>query len=166
MPASGRTPIETASCADSAASACSSGAPGATAGDRVEDGGQLLVGDLDPLGGVPGGLARGGGDRGDDVARVARDVGEDALVARLAAVAAEVGDVLGQERHAAGREASGVDAGHARVRVRGADERRVQHARAGDVDRVRLLAGDARIEPAHASASIARRTSTAVTRRR
>ena len=47
VPGSGRTPIETASCAESAASGCSSGAPGATACDRVEDGGQLLVVDLD-----------------------------------------------------------------------------------------------------------------------
>ena len=76
------------------------------------------------------GRARGRGDGGHHVARVARDVREHPLVAGLAAVAAERGDVLGPERDGAGREARGVDAGHARVRVRRADERRVEHPRA------------------------------------
>ena len=61
--------------------------------ERVEDGGQLLVLDLDELGGRAGRRARGRRDGGDHVADVARPVGEHALVLDLAAVEAEVGDV-------------------------------------------------------------------------
>ena len=99
---------------------------------------------------------------------MARDVREHALVARLAAVGAQVGDVLGQQRHAAGGQRRGVDALHAGMRVRGAHERGVPHPRPLDVHRVALRAAQARVDPgrAHASASSARRTSTATIRLR
>ena len=119
----------------------------------------------EPRGGA-GRLARGRGDRGDDVAGVARHVGEHALVLDLAAVEPEVGDVLGRQHDAVRRHRRRVDRHHARVRVRRAHERGVQHAGPLDVDRVALRAGHARsIRCAHA-ASTARRTSTAITRRR
>ena len=132
--------------------------------DGIEHRGQLLVGDVDRAGGGARRRGRRTGHRGDDVARVARHIGEHALVARLAPVRAQIGDVLGQQRDAVVRERGGVDAEHAGVRMRGAHERRVQHARALDVNRVALRAGDAGVD--HASSSSARRTSTAVTRRR
>jgi hypothetical protein len=140
--------------------------------DGIEDRGQLGVGDVDERRGVPRRRARRAGDRRHDVARVPRHVGEHALVARLAAVEAEVGDVARHEHDAVAGHGGRVDAGHARVRVRRADERRVQHPRTLDVDRIRLGAGHPcihadRAHPAGpASSSTARRTSTAVTRRR
>ena len=132
--------------------------------DRVEHRRQLLVGHLDRARGGPRRRRGRAGDRRHDVARVPRDAGEHVLVARLAAVGGEVGDVLGQQRDAVAGERGRVDAQHARVGVRGADERRVEHPRPLDVDRVALGAADARVD--HASASSARRTSTATTRRR
>ena len=168
VPGSGRTPIETASLGRVGRAGMQQHGAGRDGLDGVEDGGQLLVVDLDQPRRGAGLLARLGGDGGDDVAGVARDVGEHALVARLAAVEPEVGDVLGRQRDAAVGQRRDVDAHHARVRVRRAHERGVQHARALDVDRVALRAGDAASMPMAliASASIARRTSTAVTRRR
>ena len=132
--------------------------------DGVEHRGELLVGDLDQARGRACGGGGRRGDRGDDVAGVAGDVGEDALVARLAAVLHRVGDVLGQQDDAVPGDGGGVDAGDARVRVRRAHERRVEHPRPLDVDRVALGAADPGVD--HASASSARRTSTAITRLR
>ena len=120
--------------------------------DGVEDGGQLLVGDVDAARGGARGRRGRRRDRGDDVAGVARDVGQHALVARLAAVARRG---RRRPRAAAPRSPSGTrDAStrqHARVGVRRAHERRVQHPGPLDVDRVALRAADARVDADHAS---------------
>ena len=136
--------------------------------DGVEHRGQLFVVDLHQPGRGPGLVTRLGGHGRDDVADVSRDVGEHPLVACLAAVEAEVGDVVGGQGDAAFGQCRDVDAQHARVRMRRADEGGVQHARTLDLDRVALRAGHAAVDAdrAHANASIARRTSTAVMRRR
>jgi hypothetical protein len=137
--------------------------------DRVEDGRQLLPLDLDGVDRRPRGRAGRRGDGGDHVAREAGHVAQDPLILELAAVDAKVVDIGGQQRGAALGQRARVDRAHARVRVWRAHERCVQHPRPLDVDRVALRTGDARVEPdrAHAaSSSSARRTSTAVTRRR
>ena len=135
-----------------------------TAVERVEDGGQLLVLHLDELRGGAGRLARGRRDGRDDVAGVARAVGEHALVLDLAAVEAEVGHVVGRQHDHVRGHRRRVDGQHARVRVRRAHERGVQHAGPLGVDRVALRAGHARVH--QATSSTARRTSAAITRRR
>jgi hypothetical protein len=131
-------------------------------GHGVGDRRQLLVGDVHEPSGRPRRVARRRGDRGDDVAGVAGAVGEHALVLHLAAVEPEVGDVVRREHHDVVGDGRRVDADHARVRMRRAHERGVQHAGPLDLRRVAQLGGHARVH----TASTARATSAAITRRR
>ena len=158
VPASGRTPIETASSAEPAASGCSSGAPSATAASASNTAGQLLVLHGQREGRRAGRGGRGRGHGGHDVAHEARGIGQHLLVLELAAVAAEPGGVGRQQRHRVRRQRARVDRAHPPVRHRRAHEGRVPHALHGGVLGV--------VHELHASASTARRTSTAITRRR
>ena len=106
--------------------------------ERVEDRRQLLVRDLDQRRGRARRLASGRGDRGDHVAGVPGDVGEHALVLDLAAVRAEVRDVLRRQQDDVARQIGRVDREHARVRVLRAHEGGMQHAWPLDLDRVAL----------------------------
>ena len=128
--------------------------------ERVEDSGQLLVLDLDRLGGGAGLGAGGRRHGGHDVADVARHAGQDALVLDLAAVGIEIRDVVRREHDDVVRA---FDRDHARVRVGGAHEGGVQHAGPLGVAGVALGAGHARV---HETSSTARLTSEAITRRR
>jgi hypothetical protein len=108
--------------------------------DRVEDGRERFVLDVD-LVRRGARLALGGrGDGRDHVPYVPRWVGEDALVLHLAAVGAAVLNIGIEEGDGAGRYSRNVDVDDAGVRVRRANERGVEHARALDVDGVALLA--------------------------
>ena len=131
--------------------------------DRVEDGGQLLVVDLDERGCLLG-LALGlCGDGCDGIADEAGAVDrEHGRVLDLAAVPAQPAHVVGRERDDAVGHGDGEDAG---VRVERADDARVQHPGQLDVLGVAGGARDPRVGHA-ASSSSARRTSTAITRRR
>jgi hypothetical protein len=67
----------------------------------VEDRGQLLVADLEQVGGLTGGGLIGGGDGRDRVANMAGHPGQHILVRDLAAVAAQRLDLRGrQDDHA------------------------------------------------------------------
>ena len=125
----------------------SSGAPRRDRLERVEDGRQLLVARRRRARAAARAAARRGrGDRGDDVADVAGDVGQHALVLDLAAVAAEVGDVLGQQRDAV-RPAAPRRRPTARARAACGERTNAACSMPGplDVDRVALRAGHARV---------------------
>jgi hypothetical protein len=133
--------------------------------DSVEDGGQLLVPDLDERGRLLGVTRALGGDGGDGVAGVQRPVeSEHGLVLDLNAVGAELAYVVRYERNAVPGERGGVDGHDPGVWVRRPDDARVQLAGERDVLRIADCAGDA--EVAQQISSSARRTSTATTRRR
>ena len=168
MPGSARTPIETASPADSRGDGVQQRRTGRDGRDRVEHRGQLRVSDLDRTGRGERRRARRRRDGRHDVAHVAGDVGEHELVAHLAAVRPQARDVLRQQRHAAARDGGGVDAVDARVGVRRAHERRVPHPGQLRVQRVALGSRQPGVDAdrAHARSSSARRTSTATIRRR
>ncbi len=106
--------------------------------DSVEHGGKLLEFHLDQPGGGPRRLARGRGDGGDDVPRVAGHPRQDVLVADLTPVKLQILHVPGHQRHAVGRHRRNVDGDHARMWVWAAHERRVEHAGTLGVDRVTL----------------------------
>ena len=177
VPAIGRTSIDTASPAEHGL-LVDQRRPVGQRLERVEDRRQLLVLHLDRLRGGARGRAGRRRHGGDDVADVARDVGQHALVLDLAAVAAEVRDVVRCQHDAV---VGAGDRQHARVRVRRAHEGGVQHAGPLDLARVALGAGHARIHQAapttaHAPATISLApvsdrlhgapTSAAITRRR
>jgi hypothetical protein len=126
---------------------------------------QLVVVDLDRLGGVDGVLAAVGHDHGDDLAHVADPVlghrpvvGDAGVLGRLARIGAAGhrpgtghgrgplgGDLLaGEHGHHPGQllGRGGVDRGDVGVGDRAARERQPQHARQGDVVGVAALAGD------------------------
>src|SRR5262249_56658738 len=127
--------------------------------------GQLVVADVEGRGRGLGGPGRLGRDGGDDVAHVQRAVeGEHGLVPDLDAVPAEPAYVVGNERDAPRRQCRDVDRDDARVRVRRADEPRMQLIRQLEVLRVTDGAGDGRV--VHVSSSSARRPPTGTTPRR
>ena len=110
---------------------------------------------------------RRGCDRGYRVADVACDVGgEHRLVLDLAAVAAQVTHVVRHERHHPVGYSRGIHTRNARVRVGRAQDARVQHPIDLDVLGVAQRSSHARVCRHHAMSSSARRTSTAITRRR
>ena len=126
--------------------------------ERVEDGGQLRVAHAERARGGARSSRRRRRHRRDDVAHEARRVREHVLVLQLAAVASEVHGVLRKQRHRAGRQRRRVDGQHTCVGVRRAHEGRVPHAVRGGITGV--------ADEPHPSSSSARRTSTAITRRR
>ena len=137
----------------------------------VEDCGQLLVADLDEVGGLTGGGLVGGGDGDDRVADVPGHPGQHVLVGDLAAVAAKRLDVRrGQDEDTLGYE-GGVDAGDAGRGMWGPHQPCVPHPGDGEVVGVADGRADARIghvlaaggvSAAGVSVSRARRTSTAI----
>ena len=133
-------------------------------GERVEHGRQLLVLHRDQPRGCLGLRASGRGHRRDHIAAVAGGVGQHCLVLELAAVAAQVGHVRGGQGHGPVRQLREIHAHHPGVRVRGADEGGVPHS--GQLGVVRVAGGAAEPRVAHRSSSSARRTSTAMIRRR
>ena len=144
------------------------------------------LGTSSPLGGeirLDGGRARGAVERlGSDLGvelvpmaegivklAVARMTGaidrEHCLVLDLAPVSVEPADVVGKQDDARLRHGRGVDSEQARVGVERADDARMQYPGQLEVFLIAGCAGGARVDHA-ASSSSARRTSTAITRRR
>ena len=111
--------------------------------DRIEDGRQLLILDVDELGRLRGGVRCIGDHRGDDVAHVAGLIDrDDGLILEGGAVIGEevVRQILAGEheddaRH--GERAGAVDADDASVGVRAADASSVRHPGELDIERVR-----------------------------
>ena len=134
--------------------------------DRVVDRGQLLVVDLDERHGSLGLRRRRSGDRRDRIPGVARAIErEHRLVLDLATVRAEPSNVVGREHDAGVGHRRGVDPQQPRMRVERADDPPAQQPGQLEVLRVAGGTGHARIGHA-AMSSTARRTSTAITRRR
>jgi hypothetical protein len=144
---------------------------GAESGALIEDRGELLVADLQQVGGLTGGGLIGGGDGGHRVANMAGHSGQHILVRDLAAVAAQRLDLRGgEDDHLRGKE-GGVDAGHAGGGAWGPHQPDVPHPGDGEVVGVADGGADAGVghrlaacgvSAAGASVSRARRTSTAI----
>ena len=113
---------------------------------RVENGGQLLVFDLDQLKGLAGDFQCIGGNSGDRLADIAHLVaGEGHLVLQEDADIFLFRQILGRDDRAHAFERLGfgsVDRADTCMGVRGAQHRGVQHARQGHVIGVYRLAGE------------------------